>query len=102
MGNETSGPRDAPPELAAASPAGSVAELLADLQALVTCESPSADLAAVARSADLVAAIGTRRLGFAPERVVLEVRAVAVSVSHDSRKLPGDGRGGERPASWNA
>jgi glutamate carboxypeptidase len=75
MGNETSGPRDAPPELAAASPAGSVAELLADLQALVTCESPSADLAAVARSADVVAAIGTRRLGFTPERVVLDGRS---------------------------
>ncbi|TCN32284.1 glutamate carboxypeptidase [Kribbella orskensis] len=74
MGNETSAPRDAPRESAAASPGESVAELLADLEALVTCESPSADLAAVARSADVVAAVGTRRLGFAPERVVLDGR----------------------------
>jgi hypothetical protein len=42
------------------------------------------------------------RLLDSPERVVIEVRPVSVAVSHDSRKLPGDGRGGERPASWNA
>jgi glutamate carboxypeptidase len=70
MGNETSGPRDAPAEV----PDGSLAELLADLEALVTCESPSADLAAVARSAEVVAAIGARRLGMAPERLVLDGR----------------------------
>ena len=46
--------------------------ILADLQALVGCESPSADLAAVQRSADLVAQLGTVRLGVAPERVVVE------------------------------
>ena len=70
MSNETSAPRDAPAEV----PDGSLAELLADLEALVTCESPSADLAAVARSAEVVAAIGARRLGMAPERMVLDGR----------------------------
>ncbi|ADB33933.1 peptidase dimerization domain protein [Kribbella flavida DSM 17836] len=64
MGNET-----------ATVPPGSLPELLADLEALVTCESPSQDLAAVARSADLVAAIGTRRLGVEPERLVLDGRS---------------------------
>ncbi|MET0862703.1 MAG: M20 family metallopeptidase [Nakamurella sp.] len=38
-------------------------QLLADLEELVSCESPSADLAAVRRSADLIAEIGQRRLG---------------------------------------
>jgi glutamate carboxypeptidase len=49
-----------------------VSELLADLQTLVECESPSSDLAAVARSADVVAQVGTARLGVAPERIVLD------------------------------
>ncbi len=49
--------------------------LLADIEALVCRESPSADLAAVARSADLVAEMGTAYLGAAPERVVIEGRA---------------------------
>ena len=70
MSNETSAPRDAPAEV----PDGSLAELLADLEALVTCESPSADLAAVTRSAEVVAAIGARRLGMAPELLVLDGR----------------------------
>lgn len=48
--------------------------MLADIEALVTCESPSADLAAVARSADVVARVGSRRLGVAPERIVLDGR----------------------------
>jgi glutamate carboxypeptidase len=48
--------------------------LLADLRELVECESPSADLAAVARSADVVARVGTARLGVAPERIVLDGR----------------------------
>ncbi len=48
--------------------------LLQDLRELVACESPSADLAAVARSADVVARIGTARLGVAPEYVVLDGR----------------------------
>jgi glutamate carboxypeptidase len=51
-----------------------VNELLADIRALVECESPSSDLAAVARSADVVARIGTARLGVAPERIVLDGR----------------------------
>ncbi len=42
--------------------------LLADLELMVRCESPSADLTAVARSADLVHALGAARLGVAPER----------------------------------
>ncbi len=48
--------------------------LLADLRELVECESPSADLAAVARSADVVARIGTARLGIAPEYLVSDGR----------------------------
>jgi len=48
--------------------------LLADIEALVRCESPSADRAAVAASADAVARVGTRLLGVAPERIVLDGR----------------------------
>ncbi|MEV8378097.1 M20/M25/M40 family metallo-hydrolase [Kribbella sp. NPDC056861] len=48
--------------------------MLADLETLVTCESPSSDLAAVAASADVVAAVGTERLGRAPEYVVIDGR----------------------------
>lgn len=48
--------------------------MLADIEALVTCESPSADLAAVARSADVVGRVGEERLGSAPERIVLDGR----------------------------
>jgi glutamate carboxypeptidase len=44
--------------------------MLADIEELVTCESPSADLTAIARSADTVARVGTRRLGVAPDRIV--------------------------------
>jgi glutamate carboxypeptidase len=47
---------------------------LHDLRELVECESPSSDLAAVARSAHLVARIGTARLGVEPEYVVLDGR----------------------------
>ena len=50
-------------------------ELLTDVRAMVECESPSADLAAVARSADVVARVGTARLGTAPERVVIDGRS---------------------------
>lgn len=53
---------------------GVLGDLLADIRALVECESPSADLAAVARSADVVARVGTARLGVAPERIVLDGR----------------------------
>lgn len=46
--------------------------LLGDLRALVECESPSSDQAAVARSAEVVARIGTERLGVPPETVVVD------------------------------
>lgn len=45
--------------------------ILQTIKALVECESPSADLAAVARSADLVAELGENLLGVAPERIVV-------------------------------
>src|SRR3954466_8299238 len=48
--------------------------MLADARTLIECESPSTDLAAVARSADVVARVGTARLGVAPERIVLHGR----------------------------
>ncbi|WP_422771284.1 M20 family metallopeptidase [Plantactinospora sp. WMMC1484] len=48
--------------------------LLADTRALVECESPSTDLAAVARSAEVVARVGAARLGRQPERIVLDGR----------------------------
>jgi glutamate carboxypeptidase len=48
--------------------------MLADIEALVSCESPSADLSAVARSADVVARLGTERLGAPPERIVIDGR----------------------------
>ncbi|WP_217181799.1 M20 family metallopeptidase [Streptomyces sp. AC495_CC817] len=51
-----------------------VEQLLADIEELVVCESPSDDLDAVARSADTVAALGTRLLGAAPERIVIDGR----------------------------
>ena len=47
-------------------------QLLADLEQLVSCESPSADLAAVRRSAELIAELGTQRLGFAPDAVEID------------------------------
>ena len=49
-------------------------DLLDDLRALVECESPSSDLEAVARSAEVVARVGTARLGVEPERIVLDGR----------------------------
>ena len=48
--------------------------LLADTRALIECESPSTDLEAVARSADVVARVGAARLGEQPERIVLDGR----------------------------
>ncbi|MBM2614981.1 M20 family metallopeptidase [Actinoplanes sp. LDG1-06] len=48
--------------------------MLADLRELVTCESPSDDRAAVARSAEVLAGVGRRRLGVEPERIVLDGR----------------------------
>jgi glutamate carboxypeptidase len=47
-------------------------ELLVDLEELVSCESPSADLAAVRRSAELIAQIGGRRLGIPAELVEVD------------------------------
>lgn len=49
-------------------------DLLDDVRVMVECESPSSDLDAVARSADLVARVGEHRLGVAPERIVLDGR----------------------------
>jgi glutamate carboxypeptidase len=50
------------------------AHLVRDIETLVACESPSADLAAVAASADTVAGLGAARLGVRPERIVLDGR----------------------------
>ena len=44
--------------------------ILADIEELITCESPSADPGALARSTETVAALGERHLGVPPERVV--------------------------------
>ncbi|CRK61999.1 putative peptidase [Alloactinosynnema sp. L-07] len=49
-------------------------DMLADARTLIECESPSTDLAAVARSAEVVARVGTARLGVEPERIVLDGR----------------------------
>ncbi|MGH3382206.1 MAG: M20/M25/M40 family metallo-hydrolase, partial [Actinoallomurus sp.] len=49
-------------------------DMLADARTLIECESPSTDLAAVARSAEVVARVGTARLGVAPEQIVLDGR----------------------------
>ncbi|GHH33449.1 M20 family metallopeptidase [Lentzea cavernae] len=48
--------------------------LLTDIERLVTCESPSTDLAAVARSAEVTAEVGSALLGADPERIVLDGR----------------------------
>ncbi|MEU6001371.1 M20 family metallopeptidase [Streptomyces sp. NPDC047197] len=49
-------------------------KILADIELLVRCESPSADLAAVARSAELVAEVGAAHLAATAERVVIDGR----------------------------
>jgi glutamate carboxypeptidase len=49
-------------------------ELVADVRTLVECESPSDDLAAVTRSAEVVARLGTARLGVEPEWIVVDGR----------------------------
>ncbi|MFJ4832331.1 M20 family metallopeptidase [Streptomyces sp. NPDC088747] len=46
--------------------------MLADLEELVRCESFSADHAAVARSAEVVGAVGARLLGAEPETIVID------------------------------
>lgn len=48
--------------------------MIADIERLVCCESPSDDLAAVARSAELVARIGAGHLGAEAERLVIDGR----------------------------
>jgi glutamate carboxypeptidase len=58
-----------------------LADLLIDTEDMVRCESPSTDAAALARSADVVARVGERRLGMAPERLGVHLRW----------RLPGDG-----------
>lgn len=49
--------------------------MIADAKQLVECESPSADLDAIARSADEVASVGFSQLGAMPERIEIEGRA---------------------------
>jgi len=53
---------------------GRLPRLLADIEELVSCESPSTDHAALARSSDLVADLGKRHLGVAPERIDVDGR----------------------------
>lgn len=48
--------------------------LLADIETLVRCESPSSDLDAVAHSADVLTGVGKALLGVEPERIVLDGR----------------------------
>lgn len=48
--------------------------VLEDIRTLVECESPSNDLDAVARSAEVTAALGARLLGTEPERIVIDGR----------------------------
>ncbi|MER7501824.1 M20 family metallopeptidase [Nonomuraea pusilla] len=48
------------------------ASLVQDLEELVTCESFSSDLEAVARSAEVVAGMGARHLGARPEVLVID------------------------------
>ncbi|SEF18310.1 M20/M25/M40 family metallo-hydrolase [Jiangella alba] len=52
----------------------SVAAMTEDLRTLVECESPSSSLAAVAASAEVVAALGARLTGAEPERLVVDGR----------------------------
>ncbi|MEV7098727.1 M20 family metallopeptidase [Amycolatopsis sp. NPDC051045] len=49
-----------------------MSDLIADIETLVRCESPSADHDAVARSAEAVAGLGRRLLGAEPERLVTD------------------------------
>jgi len=63
-----------------------VETMVAEILRLVRCESPSDDLAAVARSADAVAELGTTRLGAAPERIVIDGR------THLRWRFPGEPR----------
>jgi glutamate carboxypeptidase len=49
-------------------------DMLAGIERLVTCESPSTDRSAVARSAEVVARLGEELLGAPPERIVIDGR----------------------------
>lgn len=49
-----------------------LADIIETIHTLIECESPSDDHAAVARSADLVATLGTKLLGAEPERIVID------------------------------
>lgn len=49
-------------------------QVVEDIKTLVSCESPSDDLDAVAASADVVARLGAARLGTEPDRVVIDGR----------------------------
>jgi glutamate carboxypeptidase len=60
-----------------------LAQILDDIGELVRCESPSSDLAAVAASADVVAGLGERLTGQAPERITID------GVSHLRWRLGG-------------
>lgn len=53
-------------------PTDLLAAIVEDTAEMVRCESPSADQAAVARSAEVVARVGTARLGTAPETLVID------------------------------
>ena len=57
--------------------------MVADLRRLVECESPSMDIEATARCADLLAALGEERLGQAPERI----RTGEIAMSGPSKEL---------------
>jgi glutamate carboxypeptidase len=59
--------QQAPPPIAP-----TLAGLVSDIETLVRCESPTEDLAAVARSAEVVASLGMRLLAREPERIVLD------------------------------
>lgn len=54
--------------------AAALPAMLSDLEALVRCESPSADLGAIAASAEVVARVGSARLGREPELILIEGR----------------------------
>jgi glutamate carboxypeptidase len=62
------------PDVSARAVEEALPAMLADVERLVRCESPSADLAAVAESAEVVARTGAALLGAEPERLVLEGR----------------------------
>jgi glutamate carboxypeptidase len=62
------------PQRLRATLAEATSVMVDDLHALVECESPSSDLAALTRCADVVSGIGARLLGALPRRVVIDGR----------------------------